>query len=68
MKDLFAEFEKELEKYNEEHIHENLLSVAKGFVTFDPEKHRNYRQLFVEVKAACDKDKEEYYARKTAEI
>ena len=68
MKDLFAEFEKELEKYNEEHIHENLLSVAKGFVTFDPEKHRNYRQLFVEVKAACDKDKEEYYARKTADI
>ena len=23
---------------------------------------------FVEVKAACDKDKEEYYARKTADI
>ena len=68
MKDHFVEFEKELEKYNEEHVRENLLSVAKGFVTFDPKKHKNYRQLFVEVKAACDKDKEEYYSRNKIEI
>lgn len=68
MKDLFAEFEKELEKYNEEHVRDNILSVAKGFVTYDREKHKNYRQVFVEVKAACDADKDEHYGRNKIEI
>ncbi|MBO4865676.1 MAG: diguanylate cyclase [Ruminococcus sp.] len=68
MKDLFAEFEKELEKYNEEHVRDNILSVAKGFVTYDRKKHKNYRQVFVEVKAACDADKDEHYGRNKIEI
>lgn len=44
------------------------ISVAKGIVTFDPETHHNYRQVFVGVKAACDKDKEEYYGRNAVTI
>ena len=48
-------------QYNDEHVQENNLSVAKGSVTFDPEKHKNYRQVFIEVKEACDKDKDKYY-------
>ncbi len=63
MSDYFAKFEETLKQYNEEHIKENNLSVAKGSVTFDPEKHQNYRQVFVEVKEACDKDKDKYYGR-----
>ena len=61
MSDYFAKFEKALKQYNDEHVQENNLSVAKGSVTFDPEKHKNYRQVFIEVKEACDKDKDKYY-------
>ena len=68
MKEYFEKFEAALKQYNDEHVQENNLSVAKGTVTFDPEKHQDYRQVFVEVKAACDKDKDEYYGRNTVTI
>ena len=66
MSDYFVQFEAALKQYNDEHIKENTLSVAKGSVTFDPEKHQNYRQIFIEVKDACDKDKNKYYGRNEA--
>ena len=47
MSDYFVQFEAALKQYNDEHIKENTLSVAKGSVTFDPEKHQNYRQVFI---------------------
>lgn len=68
MKEYFEKFEAALKQYNDEHVQENNLSVAKGTVTFDPEKHQDYRQVFVEVKEACDKDKDEYYGRNTVTI
>ncbi|MBR4627878.1 MAG: diguanylate cyclase [Ruminococcus sp.] len=63
MKDYFAEFEAGLKRYNDEHTTENALSVAKGTITFDPEKFSSYRTVFIEVKAACDSDKDAYYRR-----
>jgi diguanylate cyclase (GGDEF)-like protein len=66
MSDHFVQFEEALKQYNDKHIKENNLSVAKGSVTFDPEKHQNYRQVFIEVKDACDKDKNKYYGRNEA--
>ena len=63
MKDYFTEFDAKLKKYNDEHITENNLSVAKGAVTFDPEKFSNYRTTFIEVEAACHRDKDSYYGR-----
>lgn len=63
MKGLFEKFEKLLEKYNEEHASENNISVAKGTATYDPEKHSNYRAVFVETKEACDRDKDVFYGR-----
>jgi len=66
MREYLTKFETALKQYNDEHIQDNQLSVAKGYVTYDSEKHSNYRQVFIEVKAACDKDKDEYYGRTSA--
>ena len=63
MEDLFKKFDSELKAYNNENVQQNNLSVAKGTVTFDPEKHKNYRQLFIETEAACFRDKDAYYNR-----
>ena len=63
MEERFAKFEEDLKKYNSEQKADERISVAKGFVTFNAEKHKDYRQVFVEAKAACDQDKEEYYRR-----
>ena len=63
MKDYFAEFDAKLKQYNDEHVSENNLSVAKGAVTFDPEKFSNYRTAFIEVEAACHRDKDAHYGR-----
>ena len=63
MKDYFAEFDVKLKQYNDEHVTENSLSVAKGTVTFDPEKFSNYRTAFIEVEAACHRDKDAHYGR-----
>ena len=63
MNNYLAKFDAALKQYNDEHVHENNLSVAKGIVIFDPEKFKVYRQVFIEVKEACDKDKDAYYRR-----
>ncbi|WP_295154661.1 diguanylate cyclase domain-containing protein [uncultured Ruminococcus sp.] len=61
MEKYFKKFDKEIEFYNGQHQQDNLLSVAKGTATYDSEKHRNYRQVFVEAEAACKHDKESFY-------
>ena len=66
MEDLFKKFDEELKAYNAENAQQNNLAVAKGTVTFDPKKHKNYRQLFIETEAACFKDKDAYYNRSTS--
>ena len=63
MEDLFKKFDAKLKAYNDENVKQNNLAVAKGTVTFDPEKHKNYRQLFIEAEAACFRDKDAYYNR-----
>lgn len=40
-----------------------ILPLQKETVTFDPEKHKNYCQLFIEAEAACFRDKDAYYNR-----
>ena len=66
MEDLFKKFDEELKAYNAENAQQNNLAVAKGTVTFDPKKHKNYRQLLIETEAACFKDKDAYYNRSTS--
>ncbi len=63
MNNYLAKFDAALKQYNDEHVQENYLSVAKGIVIFDPEKFKDYRQVFIEVKEACDKDKDAHYKR-----
>ncbi len=63
MERFFAQFDDEIQKYNLEHDKDNRLSVAKGVAIFDPEQHPNYRSVFVQAKADCDRDKEEYYQK-----
>ena len=67
MEELFAAFDTEIEKYNREHVKENLLSVAKGSVTFDKDKYNSYRRIFIDAEANCKLDKEEYYKRRTSD-
>ena len=61
MEKYFKKLDEALKHYNSEHQQDNLLSVAKGTATYDPEKHRDYRQVFVDAEAACKKDKADYY-------
>lgn len=61
MKELFAEFDELLEKYNTDHVKDHILSVAKGFETYDAEKHSNFRDVLMKAKENCDKDKAEHY-------
>ena len=61
MEKYFKKLDEAISFYNSQHQKENLLSVSKGTATFDPEKHRNYRQVFVDAEAACKKDKTDYY-------
>lgn len=65
MQDLFAEFEKGLKKYNDEHVQENNLSVAKGAATYAPEKYHSYREVFIDAKKACDNDKDDFHRKNT---
>ena len=62
MEEYFKEFDKNIESYNSKHARS--LSVAKGYVTYTESRHENYRDVFVEVKENCDRDKEMYYRRK----
>lgn len=67
MEELFAAFDAEIDKYNDEHVKEHLLSVAKGTVSYDKEKHNSYRKIFIEAEANCKLDKEEYYKNKSSD-
>ncbi len=61
MEKYFKKLDEAIGLYNSQHQKDNLLSVAKGTATYDPEKHRNYRQVFVDAEAACKKDKTDFY-------
>jgi len=63
MEDKFEEFDGEVKKYNNEHVHDHQLSVAKGSATYEHERYSNYRSVLVEAKARCDKNKEDHYGR-----
>lgn len=61
MEKYFKKFDEVTDLYNSNHQKDNLLSVAKGTATYDPEKHRDYRQVFVDAEAACKRNKAEHY-------
>lgn len=61
---LLAKFESELRHYNSGREGEHSLSVAKGAAAYKPNKTKDFRQVLVEAKEKCDKDKAEYYERK----
>ncbi|MBR6070804.1 MAG: diguanylate cyclase [Ruminococcus sp.] len=60
---LLAKFESELRQYNSGRDEEYRLSVAKGAAAYKPNRTKSFRQVFIEAKEKCDKDKAEYYAR-----
>ena len=66
MEDLCKKFDEESKAYNAENVQQDNLAVAKVSVTFEPKKHKNYRQLFIEMETACFKDKDAYYNRFTS--
>ena len=66
MKNSFAKFENEVKQFNVLNKGKISLSVAKGRVTFNPETHKNYRQVFIEVENACRINKEAYYRNSNA--
>ena len=61
MEDYFSEFDDAVQKYNNEHIMENQLSVAKGSATFANEKYSDYRHIFIEAEANCMRNKSDHY-------
>ncbi len=61
MEKYFKKVEEAIEQYNHDHQMDNRLSLAKGTASYDPEKHRNYRQVFIDAEAACKQDKAEFY-------
>lgn len=63
IKNLFAQFDDAVQQYNIEHMKENHLSVAKGFSVYNTKKHKDYRGVFVDAKADCDRDKAVYYGK-----
>lgn len=63
MENLFSVFEEEIDKYNST-SQGNSLSVAKGSATFDKFRYKDYRQVFIDAKARCDKDKANHYEKK----
>lgn len=68
MKSYFDSIDEALKKYNQEHEKDSSrLSVAKGYMIFDPEKHGKYRHVFIEAQKNCEADKAEYYAQKKQE-
>ena len=60
----FEKFDAKILEYNASQPEIKRLSVAKGYITYDPEKHENYRKVFVQAKENCDRDKAEYYRKK----
>ena len=68
MKDLFYVLEEEIKEYNREHIKDNRLSVARGFATYDPEKFKGYREVFVAAKKACDDNKADHYGKTADQV
>ena len=63
MEDYFTKLDIMLKKYNQDHIMEHPLSIAKGSATFDKMKYDSYRKTFVEAEARCKKDKDNFYGK-----
>ena len=64
MEDFFAEFDKELRDFNAGKKLAHPLGIAKGSCTYRPEKHENYRQVFITARERMQNDKAEYYRKK----
>lgn len=63
MEEFFDKFDEAIKKYNVGKSKEDQLSVAKGRATFNKEQHSDYRHVFIDAKADCDRDKDIYYGR-----
>ena len=63
MEDYFTKLDIMLKKYNQDHVMEHPLSIAKGSATFDKMKFDSYRNTFVEAEARCKKDKDNFYGK-----
>ncbi|MCR5835219.1 MAG: diguanylate cyclase [Lachnospiraceae bacterium] len=57
MEQCFKEFDKKIMNYNFTHELEKGIVIAKGYATFDPELHKNYRDVFIAAKAKSDKNR-----------
>ena len=64
MDDGFKEFARRLRDYNFTHELEKGLAAAVGYATYDSEKHKSYREVFIDAKARADKDREEKNKKK----
>lgn len=64
MKKYFEKIDNKIDEFNKDNELHNKISVAKGYACFDFEKHKTYRNVFIDAKVACDHDKEEYYKEK----
>lgn len=64
MEEYFRKFDKAVRKFNVSRNAEPELSIAKGASTFDPEKHDQYRTVFVIAEEAMEHNKAAYYDKK----
>ncbi len=63
MEEFFKDIEKEITSFNSHNKLKAKLSVAKGFSTFSPDKHKDFRETFIDAKKAMEEDKREYHAK-----
>ena len=63
---LFEQFDEELNEFNNSKMSEHILGIAKGTSSYAPDKHENYRHVFIEARKNMKKDKELYYQRKNS--
>lgn len=63
---LFEEFDKEIKKFNDSDKSEHILGIAKGYTTYTPEAHENYRHVFIEARKNMKHNKELYYQSKNS--
>ena len=60
VKKLFAQLDEKIKAYNSDSSTKHTLTITRGSMTYDPKKHKDYRQVFIETKKAYDKDKERF--------
>ncbi|MCR4796752.1 MAG: GGDEF domain-containing protein [Ruminococcus sp.] len=63
---LFEQFDEEIKKFNDSDKSEHILGIAKGYTTYTPEAHENYRHVFIEARKNMKHNKELYYQSKNS--